>query len=267
MEAFPLPSPDMSFYRDRTVLVTGASAGIGAAMARDLGARGARVLLVARRADALAAVARDVTSAGGRADVIAADLAGAAGAAGLAERLAEPVDVLINNAGYGIQGAFLDASVDDAEGQVELNVTALTSLTRRLLPGMVERGRGGVLNVASVAAFMPAPHFAVYAATKAYVRSLSEALHHEVRGTGVAVTCLCPGPVETEFADRAGMNDAFFDGAMSAEAVAKVGLDALARGERTVVPGAANKVQAAAAPLLPRGVLLRVAGAVMKRAG
>ena len=257
----------MSFYTGRTVLVTGASAGIGAAMARDLGARGARTLLVARRADALDAVASDVRSAGGTADVIAADLSGADGAAALVERLDEPIDVLINNAGYGIQGPFLDADTPETVGQVELNVTALTALTHALLPDMVARGRGGVLNVASVAAFTPAPRFAVYAATKAFVRSLSEALHFEMRGTGVAVTCLCPGPVETQFADRAGMDDAFFDGAMTAEAVAKAGLDGLARGRRVVVPGVLNVVQTTAAPLVPRSLLLRVTDAVMKRAG
>ena len=257
----------MSFYSDRTVLVTGASAGIGAAMARALGARRARTILVARRAEALEAVAADVRAVGGHADVLAADLSGADGAAALLDGLDRPVDVLINNAGYGIQGAFLDADTEATVGQVELNVSALTALTHALLRGMVERGFGGVLNVASVAAFMPAPRFAVYAATKAYVRSLSEALHHEMRGTGVAVTCLCPGPVQTEFADRAGMDDAFFEGAMSAEAVAEAGLAALAAGKRTVVPGIANAVQAVAAPLVPRGVLLRVADAVMKRAG
>ena len=257
--------PDL--YRDRHVLLTGASAGIGAAMARELGRRGARVTLVARRHDALAAVADEVRALGGEATVQAADLAGAEGAAALLDRLDGPVDVLINNAGYGIQGPFLDASLDDAVGQVELNVTALTALTRALLPGMAERHRGGVLNVASVAGFVPAPRFAVYAATKAYVLSLSEALHQEMRGAGVAVTCLCPGPVRTEFADRAGMDDAFFDGAMSADAVAQAGLDGLAQNERTVVPGAQNVVQTVAARFVPKSLLLRVTDAVMKRAG
>lgn len=257
--------PDL--YRDRHVLLTGASAGIGAAMARELGRRGARVTLVARREDALASVASEVRALGGEASVLAADLSGADGAATLLARLDGPVDVLINNAGYGIQGPFLDGAPQDAVGQVELNVTALTALTRALLPGMAARHRGGVLNVASVAGFMPAPRFAVYAATKAYVLSLSEALHQEMRGTGVAVTCLCPGPVRTAFADRAGMNDAFFDGARSADAVAVAGLDGLAENRRTVVPGVQNVAQTVATRFLPKRLLLRVTEAVMRRAG
>ena len=257
--------PDL--YRDRHVLLTGASAGIGAAMARELGRRGAHVTLVARRADALDAVASEVRACGGRATVLAADLAGAAAAEALLGRLHAPVDVLINNAGYGIQGPFLQTAPGDAVGQVELNVTALTALTRALLPGMAARRRGGVLHVASIAAFVPAPRFAVYAATKAYVLSLSEALHHEMRGTGVAVTCLCPGPVRTEFAGRAGMDDAFFEGALSAEAVARAGLDGLARNRRTVVPGARNAAQTAATRVLPRGLVLRATEAILRRAG
>ena len=256
------------FYRDRTALITGASSGIGAEMARQLGAAGARVVLVARRQDALAGVADDVRQRGGTAVVVAADLEPAGAAQALADRLGdETIDVLVNNAGFGAQGPFLDADVGAAEGMVGLNVTALTGLTRRLMPGMIDRRRGGVLNVASIAAFTPAPRFAVYAATKAYVVSFSEALRHETRGTGVHVTCLCPGPVRTEFGDRAGMADAFFSGAASSEQVARAGLAGLAEDRRRVVPGWFNKVQAAATRFVPRGALLQATGAIMKRAG
>ncbi|WP_420454207.1 SDR family NAD(P)-dependent oxidoreductase [Rubrivirga sp.] len=259
-----------SFARGRTALVTGASSGIGADLARQLGAAGAHVVLVARTEPALAAVADTVRRRGGTATVVAADLEPRDAPAALAARLAADgleIDVLVNNAGFGIQGSFLEASVEDAEGMVGLNVAALTSLTRRLVPAMVARGHGGVLNVASVAAFVPAPRFAVYAATKAYVLSFTDALSAELRGTGVHVTCLCPGTVRTGFADRAGMDDAFFAGSLPSEAVARAGLDGLARNARRVVPGLSNKVQTVATRFVPTGLTLRVTDALMRKAG
>ena len=261
--------PD-SFYAGRTAVVTGASAGIGADLARQLGAAGARVVLVARRTGALEAVAAAVRRAGGQAAVVAADLERPGAAQALADRLAEAgetVDVVVNNAGFGANGPFIEADPDAVDGMVALNVGALTALTRQLAPGMVERGHGGVLNVASVAAWMPAPGLAVYAATKAYVLSFTDALSAEMRGTGVHVTALCPGPVRTEFATRAGMADAFFDGALSSSRVAREGLDGLAANRRRVVPGWTNKVQTAATRFLPTGALLRAVGSVVGRAG
>lgn len=260
--------PDL-FYARRTVLVTGASSGIGAAMAQHLGTLGARVVLVARRAEALEAVAEGVRQRGGDALVLAADLEPPGSAAALADRLdeaGERIDVLVNNAGFGTQGPFLDATVDQAEGMVGLNMLALTSLTRRLLPGMVARGQGGVLNVSSIAAFTPAPSFAVYAATKAYVLSFTEALRAEVQASGVHVTCLCPGPVATEFGDRAGMNSRFFDGALTADEVARQGLNALARNRRRSVPGWINKVQTAATRFVPQDAVIAAARLAMARA-
>ena len=258
-----------SFYRGRTALVTGASAGIGADLARQLGAAGARVVLVARREDALASVAEAVRRAGGTAAVVAADLEPAGAAAALADRLdeaGETVDVLVNNAGFGLQGPVVEMEPGEAEGMVGLNVSALTGLTCRLVPGMVERGRGGVLNVSSVAAFAPAPRFAVYAATKAYVLSLTEALWAELRDTPVHVTCLCPGPVRTEFGSRAGISEGFFAGALSSARVAREGLDGLAAGRRRVVPGWTNKVQTAATRFVPPAALLQATSLIMKRA-
>jgi short-subunit dehydrogenase len=250
-----------AYYRTQTVLLT-------ADMARQLGAHGARVLLVARSADALDAVAAEVRAAGGEAEAIALDLQAPDAADRLVERVqGETIDVLINNAGYGIQGPFLDASEADTDGPVTLNVAALTGLTRRLLPGMVARGRGGVLHVASVAAFAPLPRFAVYAATKAYVRSFSDALHWELRGTGVHVSCLSPGPVRTGFAARAGMDDRFFSGALSSPVVARAGLDGLARNRRQGVPGLLNKAQVIATRLAPMPVTLAIAESLIRRAG
>lgn len=258
-----------SYYRGRTALVTGASSGIGADLARQLGAAGARVLLVARRERALSEVAGAVVRAGGTAAVFAADLEPAGAAGALADRVdeaGETVDVLVNNAGFGAQGPLLETDVGQVEGMVGLNVAALTGLTRRLAPGMVARGRGGVLNVASIAAFTPAPGFAVYAATKAYVLSFTEALWAELRDTPVHVTCLCPGPVRTEFGDRAGMADRFFAGALPSGRVAREGLDGLAAGRRRVVPGWTNKVQTAATRLVPPAALLRATGLIVDRA-
>ena len=265
-----MPDPLASFFGHRTALVTGASSGLGAAMARRLGAAGARVLLVARRADALDAVAADVRQRGGEAVVLAHDLEPPGASDALADRLAaaaEAVDVLVNNAGFGVRGRLIETPPDAIDGMVAVNVAALTTLTRRLLPGMVERGRGGVLQVASIAGFVPAPHFAVYAATKAYVLSLSEALWAETRGSGVSVTCLCPGPVRTGFGDRAGVGDTFFEGGLSAEAVAEAGLAGLAAGRRRVVPGWRHKVETFATRFAPTPLALRVAGSRMKRAG
>ena len=265
-----LPLCCMTFDSTTTVLVTGASRGLGAAFAQRIARTGARVVLVARSEAALAEVADRVLQLGGEPVVLDADLAQPGTAADLASRLADAdlaIDGLVNNAGYGVAAPFLDASPDDAEGMVMLNAVALTGLTRQLVPGMVSRGRGGVLNVASIAGFAPSPRFAVYAATKAYVRSFSDALHAELRGTGVAVTCLHPGPVRTGFAKRAGMDDRFFSGALPAETVVAAGLAALAAGRRQIVPGWTNKVQTAATRVVPTALTLRVAEAVMRRAG
>ena len=257
------------FARGRTALVTGASSGIGAALARQLGAAGARVILVARTETALDAVAAEVAAAGGTARVVAADLGAPGAADDLVARLSEPVDVLVANAGYGVRAPFVETEPEDVRGMVQLNALVLTDLARLLLPGMLAARRGGILTVASTAAFVPAPTFAVYAATKAYVLSLTDALHAEAAGSGVHVTCLCPGPVPTGFGARAGMSASFFAsaiaGTLSAETVARAGLAGLARNRRRVVPGWSNRIQAAATSVVPTGVAMRVARAVLER--
>ncbi|MEM6783051.1 MAG: SDR family oxidoreductase [Bacteroidota bacterium] len=252
----------MNSYYGQTVLVTGASSGIGEAMARQLAFQQARLLLTARSEATLESLADEFRRAGAEVHVFAHDLGEAGSAEALYERVTaagHEVDVLINNAGFGYVGAFAEQGAASVEGMATLNMTSLTVLARLFLPGMLARGRGGVLNVASTASYQPIPMMSVYAATKAYVRSFSEALASEVRGTGVAVTCLCPGPTATAFADEAGMSDKFFRVAETAEKVAAVGLDALLRGKRTIVSGLPNKVGAVASRFVPTGPTLAVA--------
>jgi short-subunit dehydrogenase len=173
------------------------------------------------------------------------------------------VDVLVNNAGFGARGSFAELDAQRQVAMIQVNVTALTHLTRRLLPGMMDRDRGGVLNVASTAGFQPGPYMSVYYATKAYVLSFSEGLAGEVRDTNVTVTCLAPGPTETAFMDRADMHGTkLFEKAskMSPAAVAETGYEAFRDGQSLVVPGWPNKVGAFLIRFTPRPVARRVAG-------
>ncbi|GAA3997991.1 SDR family oxidoreductase [Sphingomonas humi] len=246
-------------------LVTGASAGIGAEFARQLSATGARLVLVARRADRIEALAAEL----GKARAVALDL----GEPDAAERLLadiaahdEHVDCLVNNAGFGLRGRVEKLDARRQRAMIDLNCGVLTELSRGVLTGMLERGRGGILNVASTAAFQPGPGMAVYFATKAYVLSFTEALHEEVRGRGVHVTALCPGPVSTEFADVAGfdakLGNAFEKLAARPGPVAAAGLAALSANQAIVIPGAMNKVGAQGSRFLPRSLIRRLAGAL-----
>ncbi|MEM1043288.1 MAG: SDR family oxidoreductase [Bacteroidota bacterium] len=258
----------MRSYHSRTVLVTGASGGIGEAMARQLARDGARLLLTARSEDTLHRLADELRVQGAEAEVFAHDLGTPGAAQGLFDRITEAghaLDVLVNNAGFGKIGTFMEYEAGVYEGMVTLNVTNLVTLTRLALPGMLQRGTGGVLNVASTAAFQPVPYFAVYAATKAFVKSFTEALHAEVGGTGVAVTCLCPGPTDTGFFERADMDGV--PGGRAAETpekVARVGLEALLENEHTVISGLNNKVMAAAARFAPTKAVLAVGKKMMQ---
>ena len=249
-----------------SAVVTGASGGIGLALARLLARDGHRLVLAARDGPRLAATARELEGAHGVPVLtVPVDLSRAEEVARLADVLhasaVEP-DVLVNNAGFGGAGPFVETSLEHELGMIQLNISAVTQLTKRVLPGMVARGRGRVLNVASTAAFQPGPYMAVYYASKAYVLSFSQAIAEEVSGTGVTVTALCPGPTHTGFAERAGLRG--FDGvrggvAMDADAVAARGYAAMMHGERVVVPGAMNRVVAEAARLAPRRLVTLVA--------
>jgi short-subunit dehydrogenase len=246
-------------------LVTGASGGIGAEIARVLAGNGHDLVLVARSGARLAAFAEELSGAHGiGARALAADLAQGEEPERLARSIASEgsdVDVLVNNAGFGLHGPFVRTDGARELEMIQLNVVALTRLTKLLLPGMVARGRGRVLNVASTAAFAPGPFMAVYYATKAYVVSLSEALAEEVRGTGVTVTALCPGATRTAFAGTAGMEDSalFRQGVvMDAPTVARAGVAGMMAGRALVVPGLANKALVASLRVTPRSVVRRV---------
>ena len=247
-----------------TALVTGASSGIGAAIAVELAARGFELTLTARREERLRQICDSLAERHGvRTGHMAGDLCDPRERERLADQLESSgleVEVLVNNAGFGSHALFASTPRERFREMVRLNVEALTDLTARFLPPMQDRGRGAVLNVASMAAFQPLPNEATYAATKAFVLSFSEALHSEAKSSGVTVTALCPGPVRTEFADVAGFEgveestpDAIW---MSPEQVAKDGVRGLDRGRRVVVPGRLNQATAIAGQHAPRAALL-----------
>ncbi|PTA69149.1 SDR family NAD(P)-dependent oxidoreductase [Deinococcus arcticus] len=246
-------------------LVTGASSGIGEHLARGLAAHGAHLVLVARSAGRLQALAQELQQQHGiQVHVLPADLAQPGAAAHLTNELRARglhPDILVNNAGLGTFDEFLHQTPEAISGLIALNITALTELTRLLAPHMVAQGRGRILNVASTAAFQPGPLMAAYYASKAYVLSLSEALNEELRPSGVSVTALCPGPVETGFQAASGLGRSqLLRGPvrlamLSAEQVARAGLDAMLRGQAVVIPGRINQLQIAALRLLPRAVV------------
>jgi hypothetical protein len=253
-------------------LITGASAGIGAALARVFAAHGHQVVVTARREAQLAALADDIAAAGHkRPHVIAADLAAADGPPRLADELVrrglEPA-IVVNNAGFGLLGDAATLGHAEQLAMIDLNVRALTDLSLRWIES-VTRHRGGILNVASIAAFTPGPGMAVYHATKAYVLSLSEALHSELSADGVRVCALCPGPVPTDFLDRAGIPHDYFPAFMarSPDRVAREGYEDFMTGHRVVVPGSPNRIFTLLPRLLPRGILLAVLNIRRKWAG
>jgi short-subunit dehydrogenase len=250
----------------RTALITGASSGIGDRLARRFAAGGFDLALVARREDRLRALADELARAHGvEAQAIAADLADPEAPRAVVARLSEAgreVDALVNNAGFARQGPFAEIPERVDLEMVRVNVEALVLLTKLLLPGMVARRRGWVLNVASTAAFVPGPLMATYYASKAFVLSFSEALASEVAESGVTVTALCPGPVATEFAGVAGAVETplFRSGrVLSADAVANAGYDALMAGRRVVIPGLSNRILVGSTRFAPRRLLAAIA--------
>jgi short-subunit dehydrogenase len=249
-----------------TALITGASSGIGLELAKLFARDGYDLVLVARRRDKLDALGEDLRRRHGIGfRAIAADLADPAAPAEILRQLAAAsvaVDVVVNNAGFGELGPFAETDLETARGMIQVNVTALTVLTKLFLPGMLARRRGRILNVASTAGFAPGPLMAVYYATKAYVISLSEALAEELRVSGVSVTVLCPGPTLTEFQAVAHMESTRLfrlpGVAMDAGAVARAGYAGLMRGKRMVVPGLFNRALPLVIRLSPRAMVVRV---------
>jgi uncharacterized protein len=255
-----LPEPSVS----STSVVTGASSGIGAAIAKELASRGHSLALVARREERLQTLATELTSSYGvAADVIAADLSDPSERERLIDELrgrGRVVEVLVNNAGFGHQADFATSPRERMVEMVNLNVETVVDLTSCCLTGMVDRGRGSVINIASTAAFQPMPGSAVYGATKSFVLSFSEAIRTELRGTGVSVTAVCPGPVKTEFTEVAGIGgvedrtpSAVW---MTADEIARHAIDGAANDRRVVVPGALNRATALAGQHSPRALAL-----------
>jgi short-subunit dehydrogenase len=257
---------------DRGVaLVTGASSGIGEQFARLLADAGRDLVVVARRQAALQALADELTSTNKVAvEVLVADLGTADGVEAVCRRIeAEPaVETVVNNAGFGAYGDFVDQDPDLVAELLAVDVVAVTRLSRAALGVFVPRGRGELLNVSSTAGFVPGPHGAAYHAAKAYVTSLTEAIHEEVRGRGVKVTALCPGVTPTGFQERAkvtAVGSLPRAAVTSARSVARAGLDALARNQAICVPGWANQIARLGSQVAPRPVVRRLSGQVLRR--
>lgn len=257
----------MSKHRE-TVLVTGASAGIGAELARCFASDGCDLILLARRAERLESLADQLRQDHAvEITVLPGDLAAPDEGARIESVLkaeGRHIDVLVNNAGFGARGRFVELDRTRQLAMIQVNLTALVDLTRRLLPAMVERRRGGVLNVGSQAGFLAGPRMAVYYATKAFVLSFTEALAEELRGSGVGATVLAPGPVSTEFADVAGMRDAkvFRLAAADARSTAEAGHRAFRRGDVIVIPELTGRLGITALRLAPRALVRRVVNAL-----
>ena len=248
-----------------TALVTGASSGIEAGFARELAARQHYLVIVARDRKRLNQLAKETTALGVKVEITAADLTMSEQLATVEKRVsdpARPLEVLINNAGHGSTGRFDELPLDEEVRQIQLNVVALVRLTHAALSTMVPRHRGGILNVSSLEAFLPAPHNATYCATKAYVTSFTEAVHEEVASQGVRVTCLCPGLTRTEFQERAQVNVTGLPGFlwMDSDEVARAGLTSLDRNEAVCVPGLHNRAAAGFLRVAPRTIVRRAAG-------
>jgi uncharacterized protein len=259
--ALPDPSPS------GTALVTGASSGIGAAIARELAGRGHAVTLVARREERLRSLATELTAEyGTEAAAIGCDLCDPAERERLASVLSgtgRAVEILVNNAGFGSRGNFVTNDPGRMLEMVRLNVEAVVDLSSRFLPGMAARGRGAIINIASAAAFQPLPGAATYAASKSFVLSFSEAIRTEQRGTGVTITAVCPGPVKTEFTEAAGMGGVEDETPdlvwMSPEEIARHAVEGAEQDKRVVVPGVLYRAQSIFGQHTPRALLLPIA--------
>jgi len=254
-----------------TALITGASSGIGLDLAK-LMAPGFDLIITARNASDLENIARELEAAyGNHVHAIPGDLAKADAPQQLfseIERRGLQVDILVNNAGFGSYGAFVEGDLQTDRDMIQVNITALTSLAKLALPGMLARKRGKIMNVASTAGFQPGPLMAVYYATKAYVIMFSEAIANELKGSGVTVTCLCPGATATKFAGRAKMEESrlFKMGAMRSEDVARAGYKGMMAAKGLVIPGVLNKAIAMSVRFNPRKMVTAISRRLQERA-
>lgn len=262
----------MSQSSDREIaLVTGASSGLGVEFARLLAERKYDLVITARRAERLRTLESELETAHGvNVEVVVEDLGEPSGTDRLIEKvesLGRPVSVLVNNAGYGLHGLFVDNEAARLQQMLQLNMIALTRLTHHYVRAMVARGRGRILQVSSVGAFQPTPHYAAYSATKSYVLWLAEALQRELRGTGVTCTTICPGLTDTEFHEVAAhpKSGLVATTMMSARAVAGIGIRSMMRGRAVVTPGLINKLTELAVKLVPRSLATWLAGLLMRR--
>jgi hypothetical protein len=250
-------------YQGQTALITGASSGIGEVFAHELAQRGSHLVLVARSEEKLRALADDLTARHSvRVEVIVADLSREGAAREVADACAQRglvIDLLINNAGFATYNRFDQGPFARKHAEVMLNVVAVVDLTHHLLPAMLERRRGGVINVASTAGFQPVPYMAVYGATKAFVLSFSEALWAEYRGTGVRVLALCPGPVETPFFDAVGSREPAVGVMNTPENVVLTGLNAFEQGKNYIIPGWQTYLLAQVSRFFPRAWVALIA--------
>ena len=252
-------------------VITGASRGIGQALAGEFARAGHDLLLVARGGDALAQVAAKLAPAGVTIETLAADLATQAGCEAIAASLSSKscyCNILVNNAGMGLGGPLADQPLDALSQLLNLNIGAVTHLTRQFLPGMMSRGTGGILNVASLGGYIPGPYQAAYYASKAYVISLTEAIADETAGSGIRISALIPGPVATTFHASMGTENSYYlnlIGVMSAEDVAKAGFRGFRQGKRLVYPGVLHHINAAVLSVLPRWLIVPVVGWMLRQ--
>lgn len=267
------PHGPSSPFAGQRVLITGASAGIGKAFAVALATRGAKVVLAARNAERLEELAKELRQTHGADVAVAAcDLEQPGAASRLAEDLTArqlDVDILVNNAGFGSAGRFQRQAASHIASMTQLNCVALAELTHALLPAMIAKGRGGIINVGSVSAFVPTPFMAIYGGTKAYVLSFTAALAEELRGSPLRILAVCPGPVPTEFQRRAGYTalDVSNPSTLTAESVVEQALRAYERRQLICVPGVINRVQTALSGLLPIAWIAAISARVLRSRG
>jgi uncharacterized protein len=263
----------MIHYQGRWAVVTGASSGLGRGLAAGLADRGMSLVLTGRNEARLDETAHQIRRAAPsvKVETVAADLSSRPGVSALLDHVGDrPIEVLVNNAGFGSYGPFAKADPDREADEVAVDVGTVITLTRAFLPGMLTRGSGGILNIASTIAFQPAPYQAVYGASKAFVLSFSQALWAEARAADVAVTALCPGPTRTGFVDALGADaghTAIYRRLADPEPVIKAGLRALDKGQAVVIPGMRNKVIAASGRFMPHEWLTRVSARLLRPAG